>query len=278
MKEMSALARQFYDYLKYSKSALTAYNYSRNVDSFLGFVKKPLEKIGPLDITNWYSSLERQGSSARTIWRYGWALKSFFELMNLQELSKRTPIVAYQVPEPKWLEKPSTFKVIGRVPPLCVGYDLALRVGELKFLRRSKFNAETGDILVTRLKHKGHTNTYTLKLDRWCLEILNRYLMLKVREDMFPMDEEVYQDSFTDRATSSGFKDYTFQCLRHSRITHIAIQELEQKGFVDELSLAKFAGHLRVETTRMYVHLATKYLAFGRKERHSSDRRFLKDE
>jgi len=60
-------------------------------------------------------------------------------------------------------------------------------------------------------------------------------------------------------------EDYTFHCLRHSRITHITIRELEEKGVVDELSLSKFAGHLRVETTRTYVHLATKYLAFGRR-------------
>ena len=59
-------------------------------------------------------------------------------------------------------------------------------------------------------------------------------------------------------------KGYTFQSLRHSRITHIAIRELEEKGVVDELGLAKFAGHLRVETTRIYVHLAAKHIAFGR--------------
>ena len=41
-------------------------------------------------------------------------------------------------------------------------------------------------------------------------------------------------------------KGYTFQSLRHSRITHIAIRELEEKGVVDELGLTKYAGHLRV--------------------------------
>jgi len=265
VRDLHPLARQFRDYLKYSKSPLTAYNYSRNVDAFLRFVNKPLDKITPVDITNWYSSLEDAGQKARSIWRYGWALRSFFELMNLPEMSKKTPIVTYQVEEPKWLEEPSAFKVIGRVPVLCTGYDLALRIGELQFLRRNKFNQETGDILVTRLKHKGHANTYTLKLDRWCLEILNRHItQAKVKDEMFPLDVEDYEDLFTDRANSFGFKDYTFQSLRHSRITHIAIHELEQKGVVDELSLAKFAGHLRVETTRLYVHLATKYLAFGK--------------
>lgn len=267
MKPLLKESQQFRDYLRYSKAASTAYNYARNVDAFLRFVNKPLEKIMPLDITRWYSSLEDQGYSSRTIWRYGWALKSFFELMDLPEMSKKTPIVSYEVQEPKWLEETAAFRVIGRVPVLCTAYDLALRVGELKFLKTNKFNTQTGDILVTRLKHKGHANTYTLKLDWWCLEILNRYLTLaKIKDQMFPLDSDDYQGVFTDHAARFGFKDYTFQCLRHSRITHIAVHELEEKGVVDELSLAKFAGHLRVETTRMYVHLATKYLAFGRKK------------
>lgn len=34
---------------------------------------------------------------------------------------------------------------------------------------------------------------------------------------------------------------------------------------MDELGLAKYADHLRVETTRIYVHLATKHIAFGRR-------------
>jgi integrase len=58
---------------------------------------------------------------------------------------------------------------------------------------------------------------------------------------------------------------YTFHSLRHSRITHLAIRELDERGVVDELSLSKFAGHLKVESTRTYVHLAAKYLAFGRR-------------
>ena len=40
------------------------------------------------------------------------------------------------------------------------------------------------------------------------------------------------------------------------------MKELDEKGVVDELSLSKFAGHLRIETIRIYVHLATRHLAF----------------
>ncbi|RLE62445.1 MAG: hypothetical protein DRJ47_10665 [Thermoprotei archaeon] len=51
----------------------------------------------------------------------------------------------------------------------------------------------------------------------------------------------------------------------NSRLTNAAIQELKEKGYVDIVSLAKFAGHARPETTMMYVHLASKYLKIGKK-------------
>ena len=260
-------AQEFMDYLIFSKNKKTAYNYSRNVNAFLKFVNKPLKDITPMDITKWFNALRAEDHSDRTLARYGWALRSFFEVKGMTYLQLNTPIVQYNAAEPEWLDEPTTFKVIGRVPVLCVAYDLALRVGEVGLLKKRGFNNKTGDILVTRLKHKGQANTYTLKLDSWCLEILNRYLETHPKLDiLFPFSVKLLQKTFTDHAQAIPLKgDCTFHSLRHSRITHIAIRQLEEKGVVDELSLAKFAGHLRVETTRMYVHLATKYMAFGRK-------------
>ena len=121
---------------------------------------------------------------------------------------------------------------------------------------------------MTRLKHKGRSNKYILKLDDWCLEVLNWYLKSfdeHLGDVIFPVSVNTMQRSFYRRAEALGLEGYKFQSLRHSKITHLAIRELEEKGVVDELSLAKFAGHLRVETTRTYVHLATKYLVFGRR-------------
>jgi len=172
--------------------------------------------------------------------------------------------MAYEAPEPKWLDMDKTMKLIGDVPVLCVGYDLAMRVGEVGFLKRSGFNPDTGDIEVRRLKHKGRRNKYILRLDDWCLDILIEYLEDSIHQGdvIFPMSVSTVQNRFNARARFLKLKGYTFHCLRHSRITHIAIKQLEEKGVVDELSLSKFAGHLRVETTRMYVHLATRHLAF----------------
>ena len=153
--------------------------------------------------------------------------------------------------------------VVAGIPVLCVAYALALRVGEVKYLNRSAYNPTSGSIEVKRLKHKGRRNTYLLQLEPWCLDVLNEYLGVADQGDiMFPMSTEIIQSLFNDRCSRLGLDDYTFHSLRHSRVTHIALKELDEKGVVDELSLSKFAGHLRLETTRMYVHLATRHLAF----------------
>jgi len=254
-------AEKFREYLEFDCAPSTAYNYSRDVSKFLVHVDKPLEAITPLDITDWYQSLEDR-YAPRTIWRYGWALRRFFDVMGLPEMKRRTPIVSYDVPEPRWMAMDTTILVIGDVPILCLGYDLALRVGEVRYLKRSTYNPINGSIEVKRLKHKGRRNSYILQVSDWCLEILNEYLRLGDGDVMFPMSTESIQTVFNERAAQLGLEGYTFHSLRHSRITHIALAELAEKGVVDELSLSKFAGHLRVETTRMYVHLATRHLAF----------------
>lgn len=274
--ELHPDAEKLRRYLSYDKAEATAYNYSLNVDRFLKWVDKPTETLEPSDITDWYHSLEEDGYSPRSIFRFGWALRSFFDVMGMQEMKRQTPIMKYEVPDPKWLPKDKAMEVISDDPVLSVGYDLALRVGEVGLLRKSRYNQENGKIEVTRLKHKGQRNTYLLELSPWCLEVLNRYLGVlpaldDVRGDgsqrllddvMFPMRVSAIQKLFNALAYAAGLEGYTFHCLRHSRITHIALQQLEERGVVDELSLSKFAGHLRVETTRTYVHLATRYLAF----------------
>ena len=165
------------------------------------------------------------------------------------------------------ISKHSSARLIDEIPVLCVGYDLALRVEEVGFLKRSAFNPETGSIEVRRLKHKGQQDIYILELSGWCLEVLNRYLEARqVSDVIFPISTRTIQRRFRRRANAVGLsEDYTFHCLRHSKVTHIALKQFDEKGVVDELSLSKFAGHLRVETTRTYVHLATMHLAFGRR-------------
>jgi len=221
-----------------------------------------------MDFTNWYSHLEkdREFKSRRTLKVAAYALRKFYDSMGKPEIKGIIPIpLTGEILEPKWLPLEPCFRLIGRVPVLCVAYDLALRIGEVQKLRVETLNTLTGEIEVTRLKHKDRPNKYTLTLDRWCLQDVENYMeRFKIKSGpLFPYSISTISAIFRSRVTFLRLEEgYTFHCLRHSRITHRAIRELEEKGTVDIVSLAKFAGHLRADTTLMYIHLASKYLAF----------------
>ena len=264
-KSIRDTVRDFRSFLGYGKSASTANSYSGTVRKFLLFVEKDSEDITPMDITRWFDSLQEEGYSPRTLNHFGWALKSYFDFTGNRDLENRTPIMDYSSPEPKWMTEPLAYDLIAQVPVLCVGYDLALRIGECGFLRKSGFNPDTGDITVIRLKHKNQRNRYILRISEWCLPILNRWIRDNARGDIiFPQSVSTVRRRFIERARMLNLEGYSFHSLRHSKITHLAIRDIEERGMVDELKLSKFAGHLRVETTRLYVHLAMEHLTYAR--------------
>lgn len=264
-KPIRETVREFRSFLGYGKSPRTAISYSGSVRKFLLFTRKELEDLTPLDITRWFDSLQEEGYSPRTLNNYGWALKAYFDFTGNRELENRVPIMDYNAPEPKWMSEGQARALIDDVPVLCVGYDLALRIGECGLLRKSDFNPVTGDITVIRLKHKGQRNKYILRISDWCLPILLRWIRYHSRGDViFPMSVSTIRRRFVERARRMNLEGYPFHSLRHSRITHLAIQDIKERGAVDELKLSKFAGHLRVETTRLYVHLAIEHLTYAR--------------
>jgi len=253
----------FYRFLSYGKSPQTARTYSGNVRRFLLFTRKESQNIEPNDVTNWYSHMKATGYSNRTINHCGWSLKSYFEFKGYRTLKNQVPIMEYFPTEPKWMPESVLYAFIEDNPLFSIGYDLALRVGEVPLLKKSWFNSDTGEIRVTRLKHKSHNNLYFLKLSPWCLPLVNNWIEDHPTGDqIFSMSTRTIGNRFKKRTRELNLDGYTWHSLRHSRITHRAIQELKENGFVDELSLAKFAGHLRVETTRLYVHLASGFITF----------------
>ncbi|RLG79768.1 MAG: hypothetical protein DRO09_04000 [Thermoprotei archaeon] len=264
------VVEEFSSYLRYAgKSELTVSQYARVVEDFLRFVGKGYESVDRRDVIRYYDYLKgSRGYSDRSLSVVGWALRSFFGYVGRNDIAMWVPVPSYHpYEEPKWLPEDVVMKVVGRTAVLATAYDLALRLREVVLLRTDRFNPITGDIEVVRLKHKGRHNRYTLSLRDWARKLLADY----VREErpppdrLFPMSARMISYIFKRELRRAGLdpKEYSFHVLRHSRATNIAIQELREKGYVDIVSLAKFLGHARPETTLMYVHLATKYLKLG---------------
>lgn len=267
--DIESTIRRFRNYLSYQgKSERTIKYYTYHVRRFLDFVGKPVNEIDREDITDFYEWLkETSGYSNRSLNLVGWALKSFFECFGRNDIATWIPTPSFSVTyEPKWIPLEKIDDVIDDEAVLVVAYDLALRLSELFLLRRSTYNPKTGDIEVTRLKRKGRANKQILTLSPRARDVLNRYLRNNPSRDdrIFTMSPRMVQYIFKRQLKKAGLdpSEYTFHSLRHSRATHIAIKELREKGYVDIVSLAKFLGHSRPETTMIYVHIANKYLRF----------------
>lgn len=262
----------FHSYLN-SRSPRTAAAYTRDVMRFLAYAQKSPEKVSLLDISAWFEDLRTKGYSERSIARFSWGLRKFFNILGRRDISELIEVPMYMPKEPKWLPKDRIEHLLnvaeGKAKVmLTTAYELALRVGELELLERSFFNAQTGQIKVFRLKHKGHPNEYILQLSKQATELLVQYVHEeKTRSSLiFPVSTRLVTYYYRKTAPKAEIDpyEYTFHSLRHSRITHIAIDMIQNEGKVDEVRLAKFAGHIRYETTLLYVHLASEYLAFKR--------------
>jgi len=272
----SDLVDRFKMYLRYSgKSDRTVYLYANRVEDFLKLVNKNLDEINRDDILNYYNYLEKvKKYSKRSMYTVGWALKSFFQMIGKNDVAMWIPTPSFNVvSEPKWIPEDKIMCVIDHDPVLCVAYDLALRLREVLLLRLENYNPDTGEIEVYRLKKKGQPMSQILVVGgtepkTHCRDVLNKYIhdIGNPRSGkMFNISDRTIQYRFKRRLKMCGLnpKEYTFHSLRHSRLTHIAIYQLRNNGYVDIVSLAKFAGHAKPDTTMMYVHLAHKYLSFN---------------
>jgi len=269
VNSMVDVCRRFYDYLILGgKSERTAYYYAYHANRFIEWNGGRYEDVSREDIMDYFEYLRDEAGYDHTSLRVvAWSLVAFFNFIGREDLAKWIPTPSSHYEEVEWLPEDVVKKVIDSDPVLCVAYDLALRLSEVTLLTRSEYNKETGDIVVTRLKHKNRPNKYLLKLSPWVRDILNRYLLVSKCSDgrIFCMSTRAIQQRFKNALARAGIdpNKYSFHVLRHSRCTNIVIHELREKGTVDIVSLAKFMGHLNMNTTMAYIHLGSRYLKFG---------------
>ena len=274
------------------KSPHTIKAYTKDVARFFDFVGKPPEEISGIDISNWYAhmrevsygnrgprkSRREKGYNNRSLARFGWALRKFFQAYGRPEVVPQIPTPSYEVEDPRWLTQKIVFNIIqnsiGKARSiLSAGYDWALRVREVTLIKKEWFEGD--EVTIYRLKRKGAPRKTKIPVSPWCEKIIKSYIQnpkywVGLNEDrLFPLGQQTISYYWRKSAKRAGINPYkyTFQSLRHSRITQRAIEMIEDEGKVDEVRLAMFAGHLRTSTTLLYTHLATKYL-MRRKKLH----------
>lgn len=141
---------------------------------------------------------------------------------------------------------------------IMLGYDMAMRVGEIASLKREHVDLDTKQIYLKRLK--GGDKAYWT-LANITVEYLREYVKHEKPsgEDLFDIGKNRINQTLRKVALEAEIitPDEEFGChiLRHSRCSHLLIHE----GW-DVASVQSFAGHKSMRSTEQYLHASPKHL------------------
>ncbi|MEM2905065.1 MAG: tyrosine-type recombinase/integrase [Candidatus Bathyarchaeia archaeon] len=215
-------------------------------------------------------------------------LKTFYKWRGRQDLWATLTPQKYSVTvrEPVWLEEKAVSRIIDAAEGaqnramLQTAYDLALRCGEVCLMDKAWINWKAKTALVKREKsHREILTEHLLPVQEKTLMMLQLYLKergedeepaLFIREgrgrggkERHRIDSQTVQVVFNKALEAARIprekagRRVTFHSLRHSRLTHMALEGLRTGNpDLSIVPLAKFAGHRRTDTTLIYLHLA----------------------
>ena len=260
-------------------SANTVASYMRDIRQFSAWLMEnenlSVEDATQVNISNYFSSLEREGRSAATISRCLAGLKNFYSYVVSSGFLEQTPVVEIKVERgekklPQFLSGKEIELLLAQ--PVCVDakgfrdkamlevmYATGIRVTELIQLDISDVNLELGII-----KCAGAKKTRAIPLYPAALSALRTYIE-SVRAMMLadPEEKALFVNVNGSRMSRQGFwkilkyyqstahieVEITPHMLRHSFAVHL-LENGADLGSVQELM-----GHSDISSTQMYTHV-----------------------
>ena len=139
-------------------------------------------------------------------------------------------------------------------------YSGGLRVSETANLKVSDIDSSRMQIRVDQ--GKGKKDRYTLLSERLLKDLRRYYMIYRPGEWLFPgrVDDKpisvsTIQNAFKQAKQRAGIrKPATVHTLRHSFATHLL------ESGTDILTIQRLLGHSSLKTTKIYIHIQSKYL------------------
>jgi integrase/recombinase XerD len=139
-------------------------------------------------------------------------------------------------------------------------YSGGLRVSETAKLKVSEIDSGRMQIRVDQ--GKGKKDRYTLLSERLLKDLRRYYMIYRPGEWLFPgrVDDKpisvsTIQNAFKQAKQRAGIrKPATVHTLRHSFATHLL------ESGTDILTIQRLLGHSSLKTTKIYIHIQSKYL------------------
>jgi len=262
----------------WSKSSLTIKNYMSTLHKFAEFLQNEgIEDISGIDeelIEKWLFELqEENGLAPASVARHFATIKVFLESSGLRLDWRSIPVPSSRA-EIKFivLDEEDVWKIINAAPELKIklmfwlGYEAALRAGELCSLKVRDINFERREVSVIPLKHRQKIPHVIPIESQELVNSLADYIEIKeldIDDWLFPGKSKErpmnpsYFSSYIFRPIVEGLgldKKYGGKIRFHDFSRHSRATNLLRRG-VDIYTVNRIMRHKRLDTTTIYLHL-----------------------
>jgi site-specific recombinase XerD len=245
----------------YSQSTL--FNYSRAVAKVSLHFKKSLLDLDPDEVNQWLFLLAKEKKASSTYFKHTiYGLRFFFRLYEMEDRVLKLPTIKNDRKLPIVFSRQELrllFKTPQRLKQrflFSLIYSGGLRVGEVCRLKISDIDKDRMQIRV--VKSKGNHDRYVplsnlvmIGLDKYLRSSLPVTYLFNGRIKGEPLGHSAVQQSFRLALKQANIlKDASVHTLRHSFATHLL------EDGVDIVTIKELLGHVNIETTMMYLHVA----------------------
>ena len=244
-------------------SSSTLFNYSRAVAKVSLHFKKSLLDLDPDEVNQWLFLLAKEKTASSTYFKHTvYGLRFFFRLHGMEDRVLRLPTVKNDRKLPIVFSR-DELRLFLKIPQrlkqrfiFSLIYSAGLRVGEVCRLKISDIDKDRLQIRI--IKSKGNHDRY-VPLSHLLLIGLDKYLrssfpvnyLFNGKKKGDPLGHSAVQQSFRLALKQSGIlKQASVHTLRHTFATHLL------EDGVDIVTIKELLGHVNIETTMMYLHVA----------------------
>lgn len=245
-------------------SSSTLFNYSRAVGSLSLHLKKSPLELDDDEINSFLYSVAKEKKASSTYFKHlVYGLRFFFRLHDREDRVIKLPTISNDRKLPVVLSR-KELKRLFLAPQrlkqrvlLSFIYSAGLRVGEASRIKISDVDSHRMQLRVE--KGKGKVDRY-VPLSHYVLKGLRKYISSAKPDDYLfngrkkgtPLGTSAMQQSFRLAKEKAGIiKDVSVHSLRHSYATHLL-----EEG-IDIVTIKELLGHATIETTMMYLHVAS---------------------
>lgn len=245
----------------YSQSTL--FNYSRAVAKVSLHFKKSLLDLDPDEVNQWLFLLAKEKKASSTYFKHTvYGLRFFFRLYEMEDRVLKLPTVRNDRKLPIVFSR-EELRLLFTTPQrlkqrflFSLIYSGGLRVGEVCRLKINDIDKDRMQIRV--VKSKGNHDRYVplsnlilVGLDKYLRSSLPVHYLFNGKIKGKPLGHSAVQQSFRLALKQANIlKEASVHTLRHSYATHLL------EDGVDIVTIKELLGHVNIETTMMYLHVA----------------------